>query len=292
MILFLTGHLGSGKTLLGVALAQTYMLQGRRVASNITLNPEYLVGPQDRQVVTKLPFIPTPEHLEQLGKGYDGEEYDEEKFGLLILDEAGTWLNSHDWKDKDRRGLFQWITHARKYGWDVALIVQDWESLDAQIRRSVCEVYVSCSRLDRIKVPFLPVKLPRMHMATARYQGPGGPKIRRWFTRGTELFKAYDTREAVKPEVLWTDAGPVDVRAVQSRLSAWHVRGRYLPPRLGLVEIVSVVVGMVFLLTVGAFLSACLGRSPWQAAAAAWERFLAGRQPSPLLALPEPSRAA
>lgn len=292
MIYMITGHLGSGKTLLSIALAQTYLTCGRRIASNITLNLDHLAfSPLDKGTATKLPLIPAPEHLQALGHGYEGP-YDEEKFGLVILDEAGTWLNSHDWKDKDRRGLFQWITHARKFGWDVALIVQDWESLDAQVRRSVCEVYVSCARLDRIKLPFLPLKLPRCHMATARYQGPSGPKIRRWFTRGNSLFKAYDTREAVKPEVMWTEEGAQDMRAVSTALSAWHLRGRYLPPRLSAFEYLSVVTGMCVLFTVGAFLSACLGRSPWQAAGLAWTRFQLSRQVSPHLALPTPSRAA
>lgn len=291
MILMITGHLGSGKTLLSVALAQTYLREGRRVASNLTLNLDHLVEPTDRQTVAKLPYIPTQAHLEELGRGHEGE-YNEDRFGLLLLDEAGSWLNSRDWADKDRRGLFTWITHARKLGWDVALIVQDWESLDAQIRRSVCEVYVSCSRLDRIKLPLLPVSLPRIHMATARYQGPTGPKIRRWFTRGTDLFKAYDTRESIKPEVLWTDSGAVDIRANATLLSAWHLRGRYLPPRLTFADRIAVLGGMVFLLTIGALLMASQGRSPWEASRAAWMRFQASRQPSQYLAAADASRAA
>lgn len=291
MIYIITGHLGSGKTLLAVALAQTYLLRGCRVASNITLNLDHLLDPKSKVVADKLPYIPTPANLEAIGRGYAGK-YDEQKFGLLLLDECGTWLNSHDWKDKDRRGLFQWVTHARKYGWDVALLVQDWESMDAQIRRSVCEVYVSCSRLDRIKVPFLPIKLPRIHVATARYQGPSGPKIRRWYTRGTALFDAYDTREAVKPEVLWTDDGPIDIRANATMLSAWHLLGRYLPPRLTWFDIVSVMVGLTVLATLGAFLMASLGRSPWEATRLAWARFKASRRPSPYLALAQAARSA
>jgi len=292
MIYMITGHLGSGKTLLAVSLAQQYMQAGRRVATNLTLNPEHLVRSRDRQTVHKLPYIPKPEHLEQMGRGYPKGNYDETKFGLLLLDECGSWLNSQDWKDKDRRGLFTWITHARKHGWDVALIVQDWESLDAQIRRSVTECYVSCSRLDRIKVPFLPIKLPRMHMATARYQGPNGPKMNRWFTRGTDLFKAYDTEESIKPEVIYTEEGPVDARAPVTLLSAWHLRGRYLPPRMTPVEYLSVLIGFAVLGTIGALLEACLGRSPWQACRNAYKRFQIARQPSPYLALTEASRAA
>ncbi|MEK6805322.1 MAG: zonular occludens toxin domain-containing protein [Pseudomonadota bacterium] len=233
MIYVITGHLGSGKTLLAVELAFQYLREGRRVASNITLNPEYALSWKSRASPLKLPYIPTVEHFETIGQGYEGD-YDENKFGLVLLDEAGTWLNSRDWNDKDRRGLFTWITHARKKGWDVALIVQDYESMDAQIRRSVTELFVSCSRLDRVKIPYLPIRMPRIHMATARYKSEHGPKYKTWQTRGTDLFKAYDTRESVRPETLETENGPQDMRAVYSMLSAWHNHGRYRPAPLPL----------------------------------------------------------
>ena len=163
MIYVITGHLGSGKSLLAVRIAHEYLRLGKPVASNITLRPDHLMPPNSRITLTKLPYIVAESHLEALGNGYDGP-YDESKFGLILLDEAGKWLNSRDWADKERRGLFNWITHARKFGWDVALIVQDYESLDAQIRRAVTEMYVHCSRLDRVKVPFLPIKMPRIHV--------------------------------------------------------------------------------------------------------------------------------
>lgn len=230
MIYIITGHLGSGKTLLAVELARQYLAAGKSVASNMTLALDVGLPPRSRATATKLPYIPTSEHLNALGNGYDGD-YDEDRFGLILLDEAGTWLNTRDWQDKERRGLFQWITHARKYGWDVALIVQDWEALDNQIRRAVCEIYVKCTRLDRVKLPYLPLKLPRIHRATAKYGGPDGPLYKRWHTSGTELFMFYNTREAVRQEVTYTESGPIDARGSWTMLSAWHLKGRYLPPR-------------------------------------------------------------
>lgn len=173
MIYVMTGHLGSGKSLLTVQMAINYLAAGKRVASNMTLFLDKALPSTSKATAIKLPYIPAAEHLKALGQGYEGK-YDESKFGLVILDEAGTWLNSRDWNDKDRRGLFQWVTHARKHGWDVALIVQDYEALDSQIRRSVTELYVSCSRLDRIKLPGLPITLPRIHRAKATYKGPAG----------------------------------------------------------------------------------------------------------------------
>lgn len=230
MIYVITGHLGSGKTLLSVKLAMDYLTQGRRVASNMTLNLENGLPDDSRATAIKLPYIPTSEHLNTLGEGYEGP-YDEDKFGLVLLDEAGTWLNSRDWNDKDRRGLFQWITHARKYGWDVALIVQDYEALDAQIRRSVTEVFVKCSRLDRVKLPWLPMRMPKIHRAKALYTGPNGPLYKTWHTSGTKIHDCYNTREAVRPEYIVTPDGLQEIRPMYSMLSPWHLKGRYLPPK-------------------------------------------------------------
>lgn len=231
MIYVMTGHLGSGKTLLAVQMALDYLGKGRKVASNMTLFLDEALPPSSKAIAVKLPYIPTVEHLNALGPAYEGK-YNEEKFGLVLLDEAGSWLNSRDWNDKDRRGLFQWITHARKSGWDVALIVQDYEALDSQIRRSVTEIYVTCSRLDRIKLPGLPITLPRIHRAKALYKGPTGALYKTWHTRGTDTFKAYDTREAVRAQYQETPTGLVEIKPMFSMLSAWHLKGRYLVKKL------------------------------------------------------------
>lgn len=232
MIYVITGHLGSGKSLLAIRIAHDYLQAGKRVASNITLNLDRMPGGDKSKVTaTKLPYIPNESHLEALGQGYEGP-YDEDKFGLIILDEAGKWLNTRDWADKERRGLFSWLTHARKKGWDLALIVQDFEALDAQIRRSITEVYVKCQRLDRFKVPYLPIRLPRYYVGTGRYGGPDGVKFKTWHASGEDYFAAYDTREAVRQEVTWTETGEtVDMRAPYTMLSGWHLRGRYIPKR-------------------------------------------------------------
>ena len=232
MIYVITGHLGSGKTLLAVDLARQYLLEGRRVASNITLHLEHLLPPDNGAEWTKLPYIPTADHLRALGDGYAGP-YDESRFGLVLLDEAGTWLNSRDWNDRGRRELFHWLTHARKKGFDIALIIQDFESLDAQVRRSITEIYVDCSRLDRVKIPYLPIRLPRIHRATAYYKSPLGQVYKRWHTSGTDLFRAFDTREAITEEVTFTDTGAVDARGTWTGLPARTLFGRYSPPPLG-----------------------------------------------------------
>lgn len=263
MIYVITGHLGSGKTLLAVTLAvEHYLRKGKRVASNMALWLDECLPASSRCTAIKLPGVPTAAHLESLGLGYEGGEYNEDSFGLVLLDEAGSWLNSRDWSDKSRRGLFTWITHARKYGWDVALVVQDFESLDAQIRRSVTEIYVSCRRLDRIGIPFLPLRLPKVFLAVGVYGGPGGAVYKRWMGN-TGAFSWYNTREAVREEVLYTDAGPVDMRGVSTMLSAWHLRGRYLRrSTFSFLRLCEKVFYEVLLSALVVVLSCASGRSP------------------------------
>jgi hypothetical protein len=231
----ITAHKGSGKSKLAVSFAvNDYLKKGKRVASNITLCLDHALPTESKMTAIKLPYIPTKEHLDQLGNGYPELDplkpstYDEEKFGLVILDEAGSWLNSREWNDANRKGLFTWLTHARKYGWDVALIIQDLESLDAQIRRSIMECFVQCKRLDRIKVPYLPIRLPKIFQATAYYGGPNGFKYKSW-TANDQSDKWYFTGEAIRMEQLYTDTGMLDMRASTTMLSSWHLAGRYLP---------------------------------------------------------------
>lgn len=228
-----TGKLGSGKSLCTVGRIQEYLQQGRRVATNLDLNLEWLVPPRKKVDVVRLPDRPQVEHLEFLGNGFEGE-YDEDKFGAIVLDECASWLNSRTFNDKGRKDLINWLIHSRKRYWDVYLIIQDVEALDKQVRDLFCEHLVVCRRLDRLPLPiwkmFLPltialivgvatmgaqammpwgiglavvfglssgrIPLPRVHVAKIHYgQTEADPAVGRWVYRGTELMHAYDTRQ-------------------------------------------------------------------------------------------------
>lgn len=198
-----TGNLGSGKTLVCVGRIREALLSGRRVATNLDLRLEFLSGARSHPPVIRLPDHPKAEHLEQLGVA--NESRDESLNGLLVLDEAGAWLNSRGWADKDRHAVVEWMLHARKRGWDVYLIVQHEALIDKQVRVSFVEHIVRCRRLDRFPVPFIGavmgwaggiLRLPQVHIGVVSYgTGPNAPVVERWYFRGRDLWDAYETRQ-------------------------------------------------------------------------------------------------
>lgn len=198
------GKLGTGKTKFCVWMAQNALLAGRRVASNVDMQT-HLMHPFKKTTFTRIPDKPTDTDFDAMGHGNPGT-YDEEKNGLLILDELGTWLNSRSFQDKGRAGVIDWLIHARKHGWDVYLIVQDANMIDKQVRESLIEYQCRCMQLGKIRIPvigkFLSMfserwgYLPKAHTVTARTgYGVNAIVADRWIFKGNDLHAAYDTRQ-------------------------------------------------------------------------------------------------
>ena len=203
------GKLGTGKTKFCVWRAQEAISTGRRVASNVDI-AAHLLNPLKPGKIIRVPDKPTSADLCAMGHG-NPESYDEEKNGVLILDELGTWLNSRSFQDKERAGLLDWLIHARKHGWDVYLIVQDAAMIDKQVREALIEYQVKCMRMDRVKIPLIGwflgaivtrwAYLPKFHLATARVgQGINAIVAERWQFVGTNLHAAYDTRQIFRSD--------------------------------------------------------------------------------------------
>lgn len=229
-VYFVTGKLGAGKSLVTVGKIRDYLSEGRRVATNLDLWLDEMFTYHD-STVTRLPDKPRPQDMNDIGLGYEHEDErhnDESKYGLIVLDECGTWLNTREWNDKERRKLIDWFLHARKLRWDIMFLIQDLDACDKQIVGSLCEHLVICRRLDRFKL--LGVSLPRLHIANVYYGSTTEARIERWSYRGTDLFRAYDTRQRFRDGIEFYDNGPVDMRAPFTYLSAHHLKGRYLPP--------------------------------------------------------------
>lgn len=198
------GKLGTGKTKFCVWMAQNALLAGRRVASNVNLQC-HILTPYKRSSYVRIPDKPQAHDLEAMGHG-NPDTYDEDRNGVLILDELGTWLNSRSFQDKERMPVIDWLIHARKHGWDVYLIVQDAGMIDKQVREALIEYQCRCMNLSKIRIPFVGKflsmfhdragYLPRMHSVTARTgYGLNAIVAERWMFQGTDLHAAYDTRQ-------------------------------------------------------------------------------------------------
>lgn len=233
------GKLGTGKTKFCIWRAQQAIIDGRKVASNVDIAP-HIIAPRRRARIMRLPDKPTALDLEAMGHG-NPDSYDEDRNGVLILDELGTWLNSRSFQDKERAGLLDWLIHARKHGWDVYLIVQDANMIDRQVREALIEYQVRCMRMDKVRIPLLGhitgllndrwAYLPKFHVATARVGlGQSAIVAERWQFVGKSLHAAYDTRQvfrsdyphgphSVLPPWDWEPA-PLPFAALKARLNA------------------------------------------------------------------------
>ena len=234
-IYVITGKLGAGKSLLAVDRIRKYLEEGRRVATNLDLNVENLIDPARRDCkVLRVPDKPLLSDLEAMGQGCDS--VDERRYGLLVLDELGVWLNARSWADKTRQGVIDWLVHSRKRRWDVLFLIQHPNALDKQIRESLMEYLVKCRRFDRIKLPVISWLgelltfglwdgfLPKIHLGVVTYPEAGSPQsplvVDRWFYRAHHLYAAYDTEQVFSDKY---DKG------LFSYLTPWHLKGRYMP---------------------------------------------------------------
>jgi len=223
-VFIVQGKLGTGKTKYCVGKMREALAQGRKVATNLDIRMDKLCDPQSKATVIRVPDKPTARDLLVMGHG-NPDSYDEDKNGVLVLDELGSWLNSRQFQDKGRAGLIDWLIHARKHGWDCYLIVQHLNMIDKQVRDSLAEYIVRTIRADKMRIPvvgnFLPdrfSRMPRFHIARISLSDAPGLTIDRDWFRADDLHEAYDTRQIFKddPEA-----------ACYSYLSAWHLVGRF-----------------------------------------------------------------
>ena len=231
------GKLGTGKGKYTVSKMQDALRKELRVATNCDLFMEHLMSANNKMTAMRLPDKPTPDDLKLIGPGCaDEDRYDEDKYGIMVLDELGSWLNARSHASADRQAFVDWCIHARKHRWHVYFIAQDLNMIDRQVREGLVEYLVKLVRGDKIRIPVIGWalgkvgKLKGLHIAnTSLVDMPGFIVERDWF-RGTDLHKGYDTlqifrswnRDPNTPEFHDEKyAGPY------SMLSAWHLKGRH-----------------------------------------------------------------
>jgi len=215
-----TGKKGNGKSLVCVGRIRDAIWDKRPVATNLDIYLENMVKPTNKTArLIRLPDRPTAADMLGLGIGnkslYFDEDitgmppekladvqvkmlpgYREEDNGVIVLDELATWLNSRSFGDKERQPLLDYFTYSRKLGWDVYFIAQAPNQVDKQLREALTEYLVVCKRLDKIKIPVIGVKLPRVHLAAVKYGHDANALVaERWIYRGNDLFACYDTTQ-------------------------------------------------------------------------------------------------
>ncbi|WP_404464038.1 assembly protein [Vreelandella aquamarina] len=227
-----TGKLGAGKTLVAVGKIKDKLNHGCKVATNLDLNLDKLIGETPKQTrCYRIPDKPVLADLESIGTGTDS--YDENKNGLLVLDECGTWFNARSWNDKSRQDVINWFLHARKLGWDIIFLIQDLSIMDKQARVALAEHVVYCRRLDRVTLPFVgaiysfftgsKLPLPKVHLGIVKYgDSTQSMTVERWTYTGRALYPAYDTKQA------FSDHYPHGTFSV---LPPWYTHGMHRVPR-------------------------------------------------------------
>lgn len=286
--ILLEGKKGHGKSLVQVKLMRQYLSQGRMVATNLNLYMEHLMPPLSRAVAIRLPDFPAARDLEMIGistasivaakEGWQAADNqteamrksqqpdtklrdkfqltDEDLYGLLNLDEVGSFLNSRNWQGSDRQAVVSYLSQCRKYGWDCLLSAQHHKMVDAQIRTALCDIRGIAKRLDKIAVPFLSgiykhftgrrLRLPKIHIANFFYGfEKGSPLSWREVYTGSDVWNGYDTTQKI--------SGEFGNQYAFCYLSAWHLKGRYMTPMqlYGRVATLSLMAGLVVGIAVG-----------------------------------------
>uniref|UniRef100_UPI0040489C95 zonular occludens toxin domain-containing protein n=1 Tax=Rheinheimera sp. TaxID=1869214 RepID=UPI0040489C95 len=231
-----TGKLGGGKSLISVSRIQKYLLEGRKVATNLDIFPQHLLGIDKKNTeLYRLPDIPTVHDLKAMPLGYEGDDIDESKNGLLVLDECGIFLNSREWNAPGRKEVNAHFKLLRKLRWDAIFIIQDIENLDADARRTIAEHVVYCRRLDRMRIPIVSalvkaittydLPLPRLHIGIVKYGTESSSmNVDQWNYYGDRLYQAYDTEQIFDPQ---QNIGGYD--GITTILPTYYTHGRYKP---------------------------------------------------------------
>ena len=233
------GKLGTGKGKYCMLKMDEALRDGRRVATNFDLFLDGLLPASSKVTAVRVPDKPTAQDLDDIGPGNPDDAFTEEKNGVLVLDELGSWLNSRGFQSPERTALLDWLIHARKKGWDVYLVVQNIDMIDKQVRVGLAEYQVRLIRADKIKIPMIGTflgkkgRLPKFHIANVSLTDVPGITIDREWFKGEYLHAGYDTLQIFRDWV----RNPLDPRfkdeifaGPYTMLSAWHLKGRFEQP--------------------------------------------------------------
>lgn len=226
-----TGKKRSGKGLFCAGLIRDALRDGKRVATNMDIFLDQMLPASSRATLYRLPDCPTKDDLDAIGLGND--IVDDDKNGIIVLDESSKFFNSRAWGDKSRQPLLDWLIHSGKLGWDVYYQMQGLEQVDKQLRSTQVEYHVVVKRTDRWPIPFVTtlakfigfdLRFPKMHIGIIKHGCDYNAMVvdRKWY-KAKDLYNAYDTRQ------VFLDRDNPQAVGLHTVLSPWHTKGRFLP---------------------------------------------------------------
>lgn len=229
-----TGKKRAGKGLFCAGIIRDALKAGKRVATNMQIDLVGMLGSYSRAQLIRLPDYPTAADMDSLGQGYEDDGIDEEKNGVIVLDEASKFFNSRSWGDRDRQPLLDWLVESGKRRWDVYYQMQGLAQVDKQLRETQIEYHIAVKRMDRWPIPFITpicgmmgfdVRFPKIHLGIIK-QGCDVHALKvgnKWY-KAKDLYNAYETEQRFYPRDHPKAVG------IHTLLSPWYVKGRYLPP--------------------------------------------------------------
>ncbi|MBN3562519.1 zonular occludens toxin domain-containing protein [Aliamphritea spongicola] len=258
---FVTGKLGTGKTLVAVGHAAVCLKKKKMVATNVDLYPENFSDKYNKDTrIYRLPDHPTPEDLEMLplgnptlvlspdGSYRPGPDYDENQNSLLLLDELAQFLNTRNFASKDRTRMIQFLVLLRKKGWDAWFIVQHIDMVDKQIREGLAQETGYCRDMSRIPIPIIgglfrritgkALTFPKIHRVTFRdgYSTDGLVlEVRNYSASAVKMI--YNTAQTLSPDYSPTWAiNHHENAGLHCLLTPWHLAGYKLPLKASLLK--------------------------------------------------------
>jgi len=154
---FIHGTRGSGKGAFAVHRIKDALLEGRKVATNMTLYLDHLLPEDSYAKVVRLPDIPSGHHLQVLGLAYDfnpddPSTIDPSKEGVLFLDEIKLFLTK---SNKEFHEIVNWLVQSRKFGWNIYLTGQHKDQAEDTVYKSLTDKLIVCRDESKFLGKFL-----------------------------------------------------------------------------------------------------------------------------------------
>lgn len=231
-----TGKKRGGKGLFCAGIIRDALAANRRVATNMDIHLDKLFLPWNKSTYIRLPDTPSAEDMDAIGLGYGtlDDPVDEERNGVIVLDECSKFFNSRQWGDKGRQPLLDWLIHSGKLRWHVYYQMQGLEQVDKQLRATQIEYHIAVKRTDRWPIPGvtslaklfgMDIRFPKMHIGIVKHGCDRESLVvdRKWY-KAKDLYSVYDTEQR------FVDRDHPRACGLHTVLSPWHIEGRYLPP--------------------------------------------------------------